>query len=66
MKQLGLAGVVVAGGYYLAGLRDRVLASQRDRRLIGQTLNRGAYASRDYQPHANGGHALGAQPRRSG
>ena len=56
----------MAGGYYLAGLRDRVLASQRDRRLIGQTLNRGAYASRDYQPHANGGHALGAQPRRSG
>jgi hypothetical protein len=40
VKQLGLAGVVVPGGYYLAGLRDRVLASQRDRRLIGQTLNR--------------------------
>jgi Choline sulfatase enzyme C terminal len=31
-----------------------VLASQRDRRLIGQALNRGAYASWDYRPHANG------------
>jgi hypothetical protein len=45
-------------------LDHRVLASQRDRRQIGQALNRRAYASLDYRPHANGGHALCAQPLR--
>jgi choline-sulfatase len=44
----------LAARWDLAGLRDRVLASQRDRRLIAQALNRGTYASWDYQPHANG------------
>lgn len=43
----------LAARWDLAGLRERVLASQRDRRLIGQALNRGAYPSWDYQPHAN-------------
>jgi choline-sulfatase len=37
----------------LAGLRERVLASQRDRRLIGQAMSRGTYASWDYQPSVN-------------
>lgn len=31
VERLGLAAVAVTGCYYLAGLRDRVLASQRDR-----------------------------------
>jgi choline-sulfatase len=43
----------LAAHWDLAGLRERVLASQRDRRLIGQALSRGAYASWDYQPSAN-------------
>ncbi len=67
LEQVNLAGPPDQGGqeyrsmrarlaarWDLAGLRDRVLASQRDRRLIGQALNRGAYASWDYRPHANG------------
>ena len=45
---------LLAERWNLAGLRDRVLASQRDRRLIGRALNRGACAPWDFQPHANG------------
>jgi choline-sulfatase len=40
----------LAAHWDLAGLRDRVLASQRDRRLVGQALNQGTYTSWDYQP----------------
>jgi choline-sulfatase len=43
----------LAAHWDLAGLRERVLASQRDRRLIGQALSRGTYASWDYQPSVN-------------
>jgi choline-sulfatase len=42
----------LAAHWDLAGLRDRVLASQRDRRLVGGALNQGAYTSWDYQPSA--------------
>jgi len=43
----------LAAHWDLAGLRDRVLASQRDRRLVGGALNQGAYTSWDYQPSAS-------------
>jgi choline-sulfatase len=42
----------LAAHWDLAGLRDRVLASQRDRHLVGGALNQGAYTSWDYQPSA--------------
>jgi choline-sulfatase len=43
----------LAAHWDLARLRDRVLASQRDRRLVGQALNQGTYTSWDYQPTVN-------------
>jgi choline-sulfatase len=43
----------LAAHWDLAGLRDRVLASQRDRRLVGGALNQGTYTSWDYQPSVN-------------
>ena len=43
----------LAAHWDLPGLRQRVLASQRDRRLVGQALNQGTYTSWDYQPSVN-------------
>ncbi len=45
--------VYLAAHWDLPGLRERVLASQRDRRLVGQALNQGTYTSWDYQPSVN-------------
>jgi choline-sulfatase len=43
----------LAAHWDLPGLRERVLASQRDRRLVGGALNQGTYTSWDYQPSVN-------------
>ncbi|HEU5390848.1 MAG TPA: choline-sulfatase [Streptosporangiaceae bacterium] len=43
----------LAAHWDLPGLRERVLASQRDRRLVGRALNQGTYTSWDYQPSVN-------------
>jgi choline-sulfatase len=43
----------VAERWDLAGLRARVLESQRARRLVARALSRGARASWDFQPHVD-------------
>jgi len=43
----------LAAHWDLPGLRERVLASQRDRRLVGGALNQGTCTSWDYQPSVN-------------
>jgi choline-sulfatase len=44
----------VASRWDLADLHEQVLTSQRQRRLVSHTLNRGAHASWDFQPQLDG------------
>jgi choline-sulfatase len=50
----GSLRAAVADRWNLEDLRERVLASQRERHLIARALGRGAHAAWDFQPGADG------------